>query len=174
MSDIYKFPSGGYEVTVFKKQDILDCIDNNILDKEIALTLIEQLEIDAANFLKEGRWTGIPFIGNIRVPKLRQLQESPEQQALIEEAKAINNNTEFSNIFNLIFHGTSDPTGNISGKHNFTESSAYFKNGIYYYPYTDYADGTNYEYGMGNDGGSPTVHSIDLTQLSQLVDIDSN
>ena len=36
MSDIYKFPSGGYEVTVFKKQDILDCIDNNILDKEIA------------------------------------------------------------------------------------------------------------------------------------------
>ena len=69
------------------------------------------------------------------------------EQKLIEEAKAINNNTEFSNIFNLIFHGTSDPTGNISGKHNFTESSAYFKNGIYYYPYTDYADGTNYEYG---------------------------
>lgn len=69
------------------------------------------------------------------------------EQGLIEEAKAINNNTEFSNIFNLIFHGTSDPTGNISGKHNFTESSAYFKNGIYYYPYTDYADGTNYEYG---------------------------
>lgn len=69
------------------------------------------------------------------------------EQKLIEEAKAINNNTEFSNIFNLIFHGTSDPTGNISGKHNFTESSAYFKNGIYYYPYTDYANGTNYEYG---------------------------
>ena len=87
MSDIYKFPSGGYEVTVFKKQDILDCIDNNILDKEIALTLIEQLEIDAANFLKEGRWTGIPFIGNIRIPKYKQLENTSEQQALIEEAK---------------------------------------------------------------------------------------
>ena len=72
------------------------------------------------------------------------------EQKLIEEAKAINNNTEFSNIFNLIFHGTSDPTGNISGKHNFTESSAYFKNGIYYYPYTDYASGTNYDYGNSN------------------------
>ena len=61
---------------MFKKQDILDCIDNNILDKEIALTLIEQLEIDAANFLKEGRWTGIHFIGNIRIPKLRKLEEN--------------------------------------------------------------------------------------------------
>lgn len=80
-------------------------------------------------------------IGNSKVYK------TFSEQKLIEEAKAINNNTEFSNIFNLIFHGTSDPTGNISGKHNFTESSAYFKNGIYYYPYTDYANGTNYEYG---------------------------
>lgn len=80
-------------------------------------------------------------IGNSKVYK------TFSEQKLIEEAKAINNNTEFSNIFNLIFHGTSDPTGNISGKHNFTESSAYFKNGIYYYPYTDYTSGTNYEYG---------------------------
>lgn len=83
-------------------------------------------------------------IGNSKVYK------TFSEQKLIEEAKAINNNTEFSNIFNLIFHGTSDPTGNISGKHNFTESSAYFKNGIYYYPYTDYASGTNYEYGNSN------------------------
>lgn len=80
-------------------------------------------------------------IGNSKVYK------TFSEQKLIEEAKAINNNTEFSNIFNLIFHGTSDPTGNISGKHNFSESSAYFKNGIYYYPYTDYASGTSYEYG---------------------------
>lgn len=83
-------------------------------------------------------------IGNSKVYK------TFSEQKLIEEAKAINNNTEFSNIFNLIFHGTSDPTGNISRKHNFTESSAYFKNGIYYYPYTDYASGTNYEYGNSN------------------------
>ena len=87
MADTYKFPGGGYDVTVFKKQDVLDCIDKNILDKDVALAFIEQLEVDAANFLKEGRWTGIPFIGNIRIHKLRQLEESPEQQALIAEAK---------------------------------------------------------------------------------------
>ena len=87
MADTYEFPGGGYDVTVFKKQDVLDCIDKNILDKDVALAFIEQLEVDAANFLKEGRWTGIPFIGNIRIPKLRQLEESPEQQALIAEAK---------------------------------------------------------------------------------------
>ena len=87
MGDTYKFPGGGYDVTVFKKQDVLDCIDKNILDKDVALAFIEQLEVDAANFLKEGRWTGIPFIGNIRIPKLKQLEESPEQQALIAEAK---------------------------------------------------------------------------------------
>ena len=74
MADTYKFPGGGYDVTVFKKQDVLDCIDKNILDKDVALAFIEQLEVDAANFLKEGRWTGIPFIGNIRIPKLRQLE----------------------------------------------------------------------------------------------------
>ena len=87
MADTYKFPGGGYDVTVFKKQDVLDCIDKNILDKEIALAFIEQLEIDAANFLKAGRWTGITFIGNIRIPKRLQLEETPEQQALIKEAK---------------------------------------------------------------------------------------
>lgn len=87
MAETYKFPGGGYDVTVFKKQDILDCIDKNIIDKEVALAIVEQCEVDAANFLKEGRWTGIPFIGNIRIPKLRQLEETPEQQALIAEAK---------------------------------------------------------------------------------------
>lgn len=88
MIETHKFPNGGYEVKVFKKTDILDCINDNIIDKDIALAIVEQCEIDAANFLKEGRWTGIPFIGNIRIPKLKQIQESPEQQAIIQEAKA--------------------------------------------------------------------------------------
>ena len=34
-------------------------------------------------------------------------------------------------------------------------------------------DSNKYEYGMGNTGGNPEVHSIDLTQLSQLVDVNS-
>lgn len=86
MAETYKFP-GGYDVTVLKKQDILDCIDKNIIDKEVALAIVEQCELDAACYLRQGRWTGIPFIGNIRIPKTRLMEESPEQQALIEEAK---------------------------------------------------------------------------------------
>lgn len=87
MADIYRFPNGGYEVVVCKKQDILDCIDKNITDKEVLLDIIKQCEKDAAEFIKQGRWTGIPFIGNIRIPKSIQIMNSPEQQELIKEAR---------------------------------------------------------------------------------------
>ena len=87
MADTYKFPGGGYDVTICRRQDILDCIDKNIIDKDIALAIIEHCEFEAANFLREGRWTGIPFIGNIRTPKTVQMLKSNEQQALIQEAK---------------------------------------------------------------------------------------
>lgn len=89
MSEVFKFPNGGYDVTVCKKQDILDCIDENIVDKEIALAIVEHCELAAANFIKEGRWTNLPFIGNVRVPKHIQMHEDPAQQALIEDAKEI-------------------------------------------------------------------------------------
>lgn len=87
MADTFKFPNDGYDVTIFRKQDILDCIDENIIDKDIALAIIEHCEFQAASFIREGKWTGIPFIGNIRVPKSIQLLKSNEQQALIQEAK---------------------------------------------------------------------------------------
>lgn len=86
MAETYKFP-GGYDVVVFKKQDIINCIDENIIDKEVALAIVEQCELDAANFLREGRWTGIPFIGNIRVPKHRLMEDNADQQAILQEAK---------------------------------------------------------------------------------------
>lgn len=87
MADTFKFPNGGYDVTILRKKDILDCIDQNIVDKEIAIAIVENCEFQAAEFIKEGRWTGIPFIGNIRVPKTKELFQSAEQQALINEAK---------------------------------------------------------------------------------------
>lgn len=87
MADIYKFPSGGYDVTVFKKQDILDCIDKNIVDKEVMLSIIEHCEKDAAHFISKGKWTGIPFIGNIKPSRLKLLEQSEEQKTLMEEAK---------------------------------------------------------------------------------------
>lgn len=87
MADTFKFPNNGYEVTVLRKQDVLDCIDENIIDKDIALAIIEQCEISAANFIREGRWTGLPYIGNVRIPKGITMDKDPAQQALIEEAK---------------------------------------------------------------------------------------
>lgn len=87
MADSYKFP-GGNDVKVVRKQDVVDCINTNIVDKEVALAIVQQCEIDAANFLRQGRWTGIPFIGSIRASKVSQLEKSPEQREAIEAAKA--------------------------------------------------------------------------------------
>lgn len=87
MPEIFKFPFGGYDVKVYRKQDILDCIEENIVDKEIALEIIKQCEIDATNFLLNGKWTGLPHIGNIRIPKATAIHHSPEVQALIKNAE---------------------------------------------------------------------------------------
>lgn len=86
MADTFKFPNGGYDVTIFRKQDVFDCIDQNI-DKDVALAIVEHCESQAASFIREGRWTGIPFIGNIRIPKTVQMLKSDEQKALIQDAK---------------------------------------------------------------------------------------
>lgn len=87
MPESRKFPPDGYQVTVLRKQDVLKCIDDNILDKQIALDIVRRCEIDATNFLKEGRWAGIPFLGNIRIPKIVQTFMSEETQKLMAEAK---------------------------------------------------------------------------------------
>jgi len=86
MPDIFKFPNG-YDVTVCRKEDILKCIDENITDKEVVLAVIEQCEIDAATFMKEGRWTGIPYMGNLRIPKRQQILGSKDTKELFEDAK---------------------------------------------------------------------------------------
>lgn len=84
--DKLKFPDG-YDITVCRKKDILNCIDDNIIDKEVAFELITQLEKDAAELIKKGKWVGIPYIGNIRENQVMKLEHSEEQQELIKEAK---------------------------------------------------------------------------------------
>lgn len=116
MAETFKFPHGGYDVTVLRKQDILNCIDQNIIDKDIALTIVEQCEMDAANFIREGRWTGIPFMGSIRYPKAKQMADDPVQQALIEEAKATLDRQQY-----IIFR-----------RELTTENAKYIKNTRYY------------------------------------------
>lgn len=95
MADTFKFPNDGYDVTVVKRQDILDCIDANIIDKDVALAIVDHCELDAAEFIKAGRWTGLPFIGNVRVPKAKLMEEDPVQQALIDEAKEYLNPSQY-------------------------------------------------------------------------------
>ena len=97
MSRSFKFP-GGYDVTVVNKDDILKCIDDNIIDKEVAYALIENCEYNIAKFINEGRWTSVPYIGTIRVPPRVQLALSPEQKDARRYARE-NLNTEDYLIF---------------------------------------------------------------------------
>lgn len=85
-TEVRKFPNGGYDVRVVRKQEVLDCIDNNIIDKDIALDLINQIEIDACQYVNEGKWASIPYIGNIRLNEGgNALRENKE---LLADAKA--------------------------------------------------------------------------------------
>ena len=94
MTDTYKFP-GGTDVKIVRKEDIIETINCNIVDKEIALAIVKQCEVDAANFLRKGRWTGIPFIGSIKVPDVVKMSNTPEQKELIKAAAETTTNEQF-------------------------------------------------------------------------------
>ncbi len=94
MQDTYKFP-GGRDVKVVRKEDIINTIKTNIVDTEVALAIVRQCEVDAANFIKKGRLAGIPFMGTIKVPETVQLLKTKEQRELIEAAANTVNNEQF-------------------------------------------------------------------------------
>lgn len=85
-TEVRTFPNG-YDVRVVRKQDILDCIDDNIIDKDIALELVSQCEIDAAKYLSDGKWTGLPYLGNVKIREGRTILENNKE--LLEDAKSI-------------------------------------------------------------------------------------
>lgn len=85
MQDTYKFP-GGKEIKVVRKEDIINTINTNIVDKEVALAIVRQCEIDAVAFMRKGRLTGIPFMGTIKVPDTVKMSQTKEQQELILSA----------------------------------------------------------------------------------------
>lgn len=89
MIDEIKFPNNGFNIKVVAKEDILKTIDANIIDKDVAFEIIKNLELDAAKFIHQGRWTGIPFIGNIRVPLARQYYRQQEADNLYNDAKEV-------------------------------------------------------------------------------------
>lgn len=87
MNDTIKMPNGGYEVKVVRKEDILKCIDSNILDKDVMLAFINQFEVDANNFLNQGRWTSLPYIGTLRKSQYKEILNSEEVRELDEAAR---------------------------------------------------------------------------------------
>lgn len=87
MNDTIKMPNGGYNVKVVRKEEILKCIDANILDKEVMLEFINQFEIDATNFLSQGRWTSLPYIGTLRKNQYKEALNSKEVLELDQAAK---------------------------------------------------------------------------------------
>lgn len=56
---------GANDVTIVHKEAILKTINQNIVDKDIALDLIIQLEKDAADYITQGKITGVPYIGRV-------------------------------------------------------------------------------------------------------------
>ena len=94
MQDTYKFP-GGKDVKVVRKEDIINTINTNIVDTEVALAIVRQCEVDAVNFMKKGRLTGIPFMGTIKVPDTIRMSQTKEQKDLILAAMETNTNEQF-------------------------------------------------------------------------------
>lgn len=87
MADIFKFPNDGFEVNIVRKKDIINTIYENITDNQIALAIITKLEKDAAEFINNGKWTSLPYIGNVRIPDETKLLNSEEYKELKAEAK---------------------------------------------------------------------------------------
>ena len=94
MQDTYKFP-GGKDVKVVRKEDIINTINTNIVDTEVALAIVRQCEVDAVNFMKKGRLTGIPFMGTIKVPDTIKMSQTKEQKDLIVAAMENTTNEQF-------------------------------------------------------------------------------
>ena len=94
MQDTYKFP-GGKDVKVVRKEDIINTIKTNIVDTEVALAIVKQCEVDAVNFMKKGRLTGIPFMGTIKVPDTIKMSQTKEQKDLIVAAMENTTNEQF-------------------------------------------------------------------------------
>ena len=94
MQDTYKFP-GVKDVKVVRKEDIINTIKTNIVDTEVALAIVRQCEVDAVNFMKKGRLTGIPFMGTIKVPDTVRMSQTKEQKDLILAAMETTTNEQF-------------------------------------------------------------------------------
>lgn len=79
-----KFPNGGFDVTVLRKSDVLRCIDDNVIDKDIAMIVVTQCELDAIASIRKGKIASIPHIGTIRYSEASKIIH--ENAELLDEA----------------------------------------------------------------------------------------
>lgn len=94
MIGVYKFPNGN-DVEVYKREDIVKCIKNNITDANVILAVINDCEKQCADFISQGTWASIPFIGNFRIPKHTLMEQTEEQKELLKGASEILTNKDY-------------------------------------------------------------------------------
>lgn len=87
-----KFPHGN-DVIILKKDDILKTIDANIIDKDVALAIVNQLSCDIAKNIVEDKWTGIPYIGNVRYNSMAKLIKNHTD--IMNDAKSVLSKDEY-------------------------------------------------------------------------------
>jgi len=86
--DEYKYPGTERPITVVRKEDILKTIDDNIIDKELAVEIVEQLETDAAKVLVHNKWVGIPYCCTLRYSDVKApFYFRPGYAEMIKEAR---------------------------------------------------------------------------------------
>lgn len=95
LRDEYKYPNGK-PISVVRKEDIINCIEDNIIDKDIALDIIAQIELSAADTLLRGRECQIPSLGKFRY-KLKTYNElhNKEHKEVCAAAKEVLSHSEY-------------------------------------------------------------------------------
>ena len=94
MAEIRRF-CDSYDIVVCKRQDIIDCLDENITDKELVMEVISDCELRLTEHVKNGDWATLPFIGGYRWSEMQKRIDSPENVELIQAAKETLPNSQY-------------------------------------------------------------------------------
>lgn len=94
MSEIRNYPNG-YEITICKRRDILDCLDKNIIDKQVVSSVIEELEDDLLNYVLNDIPASIPTLGSIKYIEEKKIKNSEEIRSLLKEGRDLLSKDEY-------------------------------------------------------------------------------
>lgn len=92
---IIKFPHGFKEIQYVDRDDVLKTIDDNILDKDVAMELIEQTEHLIAEYASHGVWCSLPYMGALSESVYSNFKKDPENKKAIEEVRSILDTKQF-------------------------------------------------------------------------------